>query len=239
MDAQLLSYTQHPEKLIATAAKVCYAPGTVDKVWHSTFAYEEFIEKLRSIGHMSPFEHANFTFGIDGISRACSHQLVRHRIASFSQQSQRYVKYDTDLKDMGELFVVPDPIMDSDDETFDTYYNALESIADIYEELVQKLMESGMDEKKAAENARYILPNAMKTNLVMTMNARELMHFFELRCCRRAQEEINTLAWSMKRLLEYKFPAIFKNTGPNCITGKCKEGKMSCGRPYQTELPGV
>jgi thymidylate synthase (FAD) len=236
MKVQLLSWTYDPEKVIATAAKVCYAPGTTEDVWNNSFDYPAFIEKLRNMGHMSPFEHANFTWGIDGISRACSHQLVRHRIASFSQQSQRYVKYDTDLKDMSDLFVVPEPIMRGGDEIFDIYYNSLESIADIYEELVLHLMDSGMDEKKAAENARYILPNAMKTNLVMTMNARELMHFFELRCCRRAQEEINELAWAMLHKVQETFPAIFENCGPNCLTSKCKEGKMSCGKPYQKGL---
>ena len=236
MKVTLLSWTYDPEKVIATAAKVCYAPGTTEDVWNNSFDYASFIEKLRNMGHMSPFEHANFTFGIDGISRACSHQLVRHRIASFSQQSQRYVAYNN-LK--LEDFVVPDPIMHGDGVTFDRYLDLLEDSIDAYKHLTEILVGNGMDEKKAAENARYLLPNAMKTNLVMTMNARELMHFFELRCCKRAQEEINQLAWSMLQKVQETFPVLFSNCGPNCLTSKCKEGKMSCGSPYQTKLPGL
>lgn len=239
MKVTLLSWTYDPEKVIATAAKVCYAPGTVEDVWNNSFDYASFIEKLKNMGHMSPFEHANFTWGIDGISRACSHQLVRHRIASFSQQSQRYVKYDLKKTDLSENYVCPEGIQLSNQTTFERYVHSLEKVSEVYEELVVGLMEDGLSEKESAENARYILPNAMKTNLVMTMNARELMHFFELRCCRRAQDEINQLSWVMLRKIQDTFPTIFSNCGPNCLIDKCKEGKMSCGRPYQASLPNL
>jgi thymidylate synthase (FAD) len=236
MKVQLLSNTAKPEKVIATAAKVCYSPGTTAEVWDAGFSIPEFIDKLISMGHMSPFEHASFTFGIDGISRACSHQLVRHRIASFSQQSQRYVTYSAmELTD----FVAPDPIIEGSEDAFSYYTDCLDDISQMYEGMVEILVKDGFSKTQAAENARYLLPNAMTTNLVMTMNARELMHFFELRCCRRAQEEINQLAWTMLETLRSQFPTIFEDCGPNCLTSKCKEGKMSCGSPYQKKLPGM
>lgn len=239
MKVTLLSYTNNPEEIIEVAAKTCYSPGTVAEKWEEesdTEKLREFVDKLRKMGHDSPFEHANFTFGIDGISRACSHQLVRHRIASFSQQSQRYVKYDTENTDIADLFVVPTPILNGNNDIFDVYADALEQVKDVYEALAGLLEDSGISEKEAAENARYILPNAMKTNLVMTMNARELLHFFELRCCNRAQEEIRELAWTMLRMLQDKFPVIFEKSGPKCLIDKCSEGSMGCGKPYQKEL---
>lgn len=237
MKVQLLSNTENPEKVIAIAAKTCYYPGTTEHLWQNSDKNQsEFIQKLRDMGHMSPFEHATFTFGIDGVSRVLLAQLTRHRIASFSVQSQRYVRYDTTETDLHDIFEIPFPILDGTDNVFDGYMNALEEVAGAYENLVASLQESGFSKTEAAENARYILPGSMKTNLVMTMNARELMHFFELRCCNRAQEEIRTLAWTILRLLEEKFPAIFSNCGPNCLKDKCKEGIMCCGKPYQKEL---
>jgi thymidylate synthase (FAD) len=231
MNVVLLTYTQEPERIIATAAKVCYSPGTSLEAWDALSSKEEdvhkFVKKLRSMGHMSPFEHANFTFAIDGISRACSHQLVRHRLASYSQQSQRYVHYE-DI-DIWDDFVYPV------DENTDGFEDAFDFAAKSYIALVKNLMAEGKKEKEAAELARYVLPNAMKTNLVMTMNARELMHFFSVRCCRRAQEEINSLSWEMHYLLMEVCPTIFEDSGPSCLTDRCKEGTMSCGNPYKKE----
>lgn len=233
---QLLDNTGNPTKVIATAAKTCYSPGTTEHLWKTDGNEEEFIRKLRKMHHMSPFEHASFTFGIDGVSRVLLAQLTRHRIASFSVQSQRYVKYDTEKVDFSELFEVPDGISEGPEKAFDNYMDALEEIASAYENLVEVLQENGLSKTEAAENARYILPGGMKTNLVMTMNARELMHFFELRCCNRAQDEIRQLAWTMLHLLQERFPAIFCDCGPKCLTSSCGEGIMSCGKPYQKGL---
>lgn len=238
MNVTLISNTENPLRVIATAAKTCYAPGTVAKMWESLEGSEEeqslFVAKLQSMGHMSPFEHASFTFGIDEISRACSHQLVRHRIASFSQQSQRYVAYNH----IGvHNFVYPlDEKLEEeyDEDIFGCFDNAYFNACKAYEEIMDYLINMvGMSEKEAAENARYVLPNGMHTNLVMTMNCRQLFHFFNVRCCNRAQEEIRTLAWTMLRLLQEKFPALFDNCGPSCLNDRCKEGSMSCGKPYQ------
>jgi thymidylate synthase (FAD) len=239
LHVQLLSYTEYPEKIIATAAKTCYSPGTTTTNWHKALqddgSEEEFVQKLRDMGHMSPFEHANFTFGIDGISRACLAQLTRHRIASFSVQSQRYVTFGGDESSFNveDYFIVPEPIKNLGFE--EQFLDDMYAYYDFYGIWLEKLMASGMSEKEAAENARYLLPNAAKTNLVMTMNARELLHFFELRCCNRAQEEIRDLAWVMLGLLQDKFPVIFANCGASCLTSHCKEGKMSCGKPYRKE----
>jgi thymidylate synthase (FAD) len=236
LKVQLLDCTSNPEKVIATAAKTCYSPGTTEHLWNTNGDYEAFIEKLRKMHHMSPFEHASFTFGIDGVSRVLLAQLTRHRIASFSVQSQRYVRYETEKMDISELFEVPEGIVEGPGQAFDSYMDALDEIAAAYENLVSVLQENGLSKTEAAENARYILPGGTKTNLVMTMNARELMHFFELRCCNRAQDEIRQLAWTMLHLLQERFPAIFNGCGPNCLTEKCKEGIMSCNKPYQKGL---
>ena len=233
MKAHLLSTTENPEKVIATAAKTCYSPGTTEYLWNADGDFEQFISKLRKLHHMSPFEHTSFTFGIDGVSRVLLAQLTRHRIASFSVQSQRYVKYDTEKADFSEIFEVPEGILGGPKKAFANYMEVLGEVAAAYENLVSTLQKNGLSKTEAAENARYILPGGMKTNLVMTMNARELMHFFELRCCNRAQDEIRQLAWAMMHLLQERFPAIFNGCGPNCIVDKCKEGSMCCGKPYQ------
>lgn len=234
MKVNLISWTPNPEQVVAAAARTCYSPGTVEetykKVCISTEETEKFIEKITSLGHDSVLEHISFTFGIDEVSRVLLAQLTRHRIASFSVQSQRYVKYDTLASELSELFVIPAPILESSNEAKDFYLGMLDKICQGYELLVLLLMEEGLSKTEAAENARYILPGAMKTNLVMTMNARELKHFFELRCCNRAQEEIRELAWTMLRCVKDICPAIFSNCGPKCVKGQCPEGAMSCQR---------
>jgi thymidylate synthase (FAD) len=241
MKITLLDHTQNPEKAIGLAGRLCYYEGTsADLSVDDDFDYYGMVLKLKKMGHMTPFEQATFNFGIDKISRVCSHQLVRHRVASFNQQSQRYVAYNH--LNVGDFYY---PIIKDADEDYDedlccmldiAYENAIFSYNEILKYLIN---DYGLTEKAAAENARYVLPNAMHTNLVMSMNARELFHFFELRCCNRAQEEIKDLAWCIKHILTEKFPTIFENCGPNCITSKCKEGKLSCGRPYQTSLPNM
>lgn len=237
----LLSHTPEPEKNIAAAAKLCYSPSTIDDIRNGLTPEKTatFVDMLAEIGHESPIEHVSFTFGIEGISRACSHQLVRHRIASYSQKSQRYVD------EGGFEYVIP-PEIEKIPEAKDAYIRHMQSVEEEYNRLAQlltekhkeELIKQGADEKsalqkakkKAFEDARFLLPNACETKIVVTMNARSLMNFFRHRCCNRAQWEIKNVADLM--LLEVKkvAPNLFKNAGPSCISGGCPEGKMSCGK---------
>lgn len=213
MRVTLLSHTPHPEKICAAAAKLCYSSGMpqIDKMTPDKAA--PFLEKIMASGHLSILEHATFTFGIEGISRACSHQLVRHRLASYSQQSQRYVKQEE------PHFIVPQSVIDAGQA--DRYNQAMEYAWAFY----RAMCNAGVP----AEDARFVLPNAAETKLVMTMNARELLHFFQLRCCRRAQWEIRALAVEMLFLVKTASPILFKFAGPSCVSGECPEGAMSCG----------
>jgi thymidylate synthase (FAD) len=170
------------------------------------------------MGHLSVLEHASFTFGIEGISRATSHQLVRHRLASYSQQSQRYVAASA------PEFVVP-PSIEKDAAKKKNFEAAVRKI---YREYA-KLLEQGIP----AEDARYLLPNAAHTKIIVTMNARELIHFFNLRCCERAQWEIRDMATMMLKLAKKTAPFIFRECGPSCVSGKCSEGEMTCGKPKE------
>ena len=169
---------------------------------------------------MSTFEHVSFTFAIDGLSRVASHQLVRHRLASFSQQSQRYVKMsDSDP----EAVVIPDTIKNNP-EALKIFNEAVKVSQKSYADLINLGI--------SKEDARFILPHGHSTRLVMTMNARELHHFFNLRLCRRAQWEIHELAKRMLILCREKAPVLFEKAGPDCIFGKCNEAK-SCGKTYK------
>lgn len=207
--------TDKADELIAGSAKLCYSKTNPTNVFKNLNA--ETVERMTNLlvnaGHGSPFEHASVTFSIQGISRACSHQLVRHRIASYSQQSQRYV-------DLGRgVFIIP-PSIFSNQEALTKYDDVLEKIGNVYQELI--------DMGIPKEDARYLLPNATTTNLIMTMNFRQLFHFFNLRCCSRAQWEIRNLANDMLDKCKEVYPNIFKNAGAPCISGKCPEGEMSC-----------
>jgi thymidylate synthase (FAD) len=229
----LLNHTKDPEGLIAHAARLCYSPSSVeelkDKIEKSD--NRKFIEKLLKLGHMSPLEHVSFNFGIEGISRACSHQLVRHRIASYSQQSQRYVgEHSERLKrsSPGDAifdFIIPPSIAAAGKSEW--FVEKMRDIQKWYDELVEALGDSG---EKSNEDARFILPNAAETKIIVTMNARELLHFFSVRCCNRAQWEIRNLATEMLRLVRNIVPGIFSKSGPNCIAGPCTEGEMTCGK---------
>ncbi len=227
----LLNHTKDPEGLIAHAAKLCYSPSSVeqlkDKIEKSD--NRKFIEKLLKLGHLSPLEHVSFNFGVEGISRACSHQLVRHRIASYSQQSQRYVgEHSEKNKDSVEQifdFVIPPSIEAAGKSEW--FVEKMREIQKWYDELVEALGDSG---EKANEDARFILPNAAETKIIITMNARELLHFFSVRCCNRAQWEIRDLATEMLRLARNILPGIFSESGPNCVAGPCTEGEMTCGK---------
>lgn len=217
MYVQLLTYTPDPEQVAAAAARLCYSSASIAQLLErSRDDHAALLAKILDLGHFSVLEHASFTFGIEGISRACSHQLVRHRIASYSQQSQRYVT-------VQERFpaVIPPSIAENPQlaERFDQLLNDCHG-------LYRELITAGIP----AEDARFVLPNAAATKLVMTMNARELRHFFALRCCRRAQWEIRAMATAMLRLCQPVAPLLFAGAGPGCLTGSCPEGKMTCGQ---------
>ena len=235
MNVKLLAHTPNPEAVIASAARLCYSSATIDDLMKKSEDDEsrrKYIDMLMSLGHESPIEHVSFTFGIEGISRACSHQLVRHRIASYSQKSQRYVN-ETQFE-----YVTPDAIA-SDPVTKDVYDETMQLLQGRYDfiraGLIQKYVKNGMDEKAAEkvanEDARMVLPNACCTSIIVTMNIRSLFNFFKHRCCNRAQWEIRAVANEMLRQCMSAAPNIFKYAGPDCITkGKCSEGKMSCGK---------
>jgi thymidylate synthase (FAD) len=212
----LLQHTQEPERVVAQAAKLCYSAAGVEAIAEKLTPEKitGFIQNLALQGHLSTFEHASFTFGIEGVSRALTHQLVRHRLASFSQQSQRYVT----MKDFP--CITPTSIVEKP-ELKKRFDEAVRSIGQTYSELLA----AGIP----AEDARYLLPNACETKIVVTMNARELLHFFALRCCNRAQWEIHAMADEMLRLVKKIAPALFSQAGPGCVSGECPEGKMSCG----------
>lgn len=219
MEVRLLSYTPDPEKLVAAAARLCYSPRSAGDILED-FSEEEaqsFLEKLTDLGHSSPLEHASFTFAIDGVSRALSHQLVRHRIGvSFSQKSQRYVK------EKQFEYVVPKAV--ANDTQLTQHY---QEIMAYLQEKYNDMLALGIP----AEDARYILPNACTTNLVVTMNVRSLSHFFQLRCCTRAQFEIRQLANLMLAEVKAVAPILFAKAGATCDTmGICFEGNMSCGK---------
>ena len=220
MHVELLYHTPDPERAVATAARLCYAPIGASELMESLT--DQGIHKvLRTIlesGHLSTLEHASYTFAIEGVSRALTHQLVRHRLASFNQQSQRYVKFSDGLETVKPESIRTNPAANAlFDEMIDATVNAY-----------QTLIESGIP----AEDARYILPNAAETKIVVTMNIRELLHFFNVRCCNRAQWEIRELAWKMLELARPTAPFIFADAGPGCVRGSCPEGKMTCGDPY-------
>ena len=220
MQVELLYHTPDPERAIATAARLCYAPVGASELME-TMPPERIKSVLATImrsGHFSTLEHASYTFAIDGVSRALTHQLVRHRLASFNQQSQRYVKF----KD-GVAVVKPATVTASP-ETEAVFDEAIEACVEAY----KKLLDAGVP----AEDARYLLPNAAESKIVVTMNVRELLHFFSLRCCNRAQWEIRELAHRMLELARPTAPFIFADAGAGCVRGACPEGKMCCGNPY-------
>lgn len=240
MQVKLLNYTPHPEDTVAAAARLCYSKEDIGDLWKNCGERENsrYIQMLSEMGHESPFEHVTFTFGISGISRACSHQLVRHRIASYSQKSQRYV-------DECQFEYVTPPAIRGNDVLESIYQDTMCMIESRYDIIRQALssryVESGMTqkdaEKKANEDARMVLPNACTTSIIVTMNVRSLWNFFKHRCCNRAQWEIRDLANQMLDICQTVAPNLFKYAGPTCaVTGKCPEGKMSCGHPIKKEV---
>jgi thymidylate synthase (FAD) len=241
INVQLLAYTPEPEKTIACAAKLCYSPAEIDTIKDGLTEEKtaSFIDMLSTIGHESPIEHASFTFGIEGVSRSLLAQITRHRMASFSVQSQRYVA------ENAFEFVLP-PEIEAIPEAKEEYLKAMKEDQEHYDRLTEMLKEKhyadflaqGLSEKqakskaekKAIEDARFVLPNACTTKMVCTMNARSLKNFFAIRCCNRAQWEIRELATLMLAEVRKVAPHIFANMGPSCLCGPCPEGKMSCGK---------
>jgi thymidylate synthase (FAD) len=243
MKVQLISYTHVPMKVIGAAARGCYSDKSSGDLYRDMEPedYIPLVQRVIESGHTSVLEHAVYTFSIEGISRACSHQLVRHRIASYSQQSQRYVRYPEsqyhedeeyqNWEDIEELFVVPPSIAES--EYLPAYLHSCANSLSYYQDLVEELVDSGSSREEAQEDARYLLPNAAKTNITVTMNARELLSFFRLRMCKRAQWEIRELATKMLHICKGMEYVLFATAGADCMHGACQEGKHSCGNPYE------
>jgi thymidylate synthase (FAD) len=225
LNVVLLRHTPEPEEVVAIAAKLCYSASGVDELKQKIEARDQaaFVEKLASIGHLSPIEHVSFTFGIEGISRACSHQLVRHRVASYSQQSQRYVKEEQ------FDYVIP-PSIKQDPALVSEFKRCMDEAQTNYTRVLKRLEELGLKGEAGQQDARYLLPNAAETKIVVSMNARELLHFFQVRTCNRAQWEIREMAERMLALVKNAAPTIFAKSGPGCLYASCPEGKMSCGK---------
>ena len=237
----LLAHTPSPEHTVASAAKLCYSSSTIGNLTENLTEEKaaSFVEMLSEIGHESPIEHASFTFGIEGVSRALLAQITRHRMASFSVKSQRYVR------EGAFEYIIP-PEIEGSPEALEIYKEIMAEDQRKYDKLAEILKEKhiktfiseGKDqktaerlaEKKAIEDARFVLPNACETQMIMTMNARSLHNFFRHRCCNRAQWEIREIANQMLKLCLEAAPNLFKNAGPACLNGACPEGKMTCGK---------
>lgn len=258
LKVKILEHTPNPEKVIASAAKLCYSAVGVEEINEGLTeeSINKFIKMLASYGHESPMEHVSFTFAIEGVSRSLTHQLVRHRVASYSQQSQRYVKLNA------FEYIIP-PAIKNNEECKEIFIEAMRRDQEDYDRLVEILKASTLNnlileykqtknideinekelkklnlkaEKIAIEDARYVFPNACETKIIVTMNARELMHFFKHRCCERAQWEIRAMAEEMLRQVKEVAPNIFLGCGPSCVKGNCTEGAMSCGKVQEMRL---
>lgn len=240
MIVKLIAHTPEPERVVAASAKLCYSSSSAVEIMDSLDADASayFLDKLMDFGHYSPLEHVSFTFAVEGVSRVLTHQLVRHRIASYSQQSQRYVK----LEQFD--YIIP-PAVEKSPEALALFKKSMADAQAAYDALTSVLeaayfednLEKGMSQKKATaaaeksaiEDARFVFPNACETKIVITMNARSLINFFAHRCCNRAQWEIRALADEMLVQVKAVAPSLFKNIGPKCLVGPCPEGKMTCG----------
>jgi thymidylate synthase (FAD) len=231
---KVISHTPNMETLIASAAKLCYSNSNIDDIYEHNKSNPtdnaEFINKLIDMGHESPLEHATITFGIENVSRALLAQITRHRIATFSVQSQRYVK------NTKKEYYTPEEITNNKLAKY-IYDECVTNCFDKYNDIVNLLIKDGLTEKEAIEKARCVLPNAALTKLLMTMNIRSLHNFFKLRICKRAQKEIRDLALEMLRLSRAIAPSLFINAGAPCMYGNCDQGKMTCKKPYEKYNP--
>lgn len=261
MKVELINYTPNAEEIVASAAKLCYSNVGVEEIMkkQTPESVGKFLNHLMKLGHESPIEHVSFTFAIEGVSRVLSHQLVRHRLASYSQQSQRYVKLDQ------FEYIVPPAIKNNKKANW-IFKETMERDQRAYSLLIMNLMEDYCNnyvdsndydyldysskveyvyekhnkkykefEKMSIEDARYVFPNACETKIVVTMNARSLMNFFKHRDCNRAQWEIKELSREMMKQVKEIAPTIFKYAGADCRYGKCQEGNMTCGNPIGVE----
>lgn len=227
---ELLRCTEKPEELVAMAAKLCYSAAGVDELRQGVSEQDQtsFVSKLTDMGHLSPIEHTSFTFGVEGVSRSLLAQITRHRIASFSVKSQRYVGEGSGVQDDGVFnYIIPPRIAELGPEEAQEFTRQMAQMQKWYDYWLGKLAVYG---DAAKEDARFVLPNAAETKLVVTMNARELLHFFNIRCCNRAQWEIRALATEMLRLVRGESPVLFREAGPRCLAAPCPEGRMSCGK---------
>lgn len=242
LKVKLLQHTYEPEKLVAVAAKLCYSSSGIEGLMEGLDEEQvaRFLTMLAELGHESPVEHVSFTFGIEGVSRSLLAQITRHRIASYSVKSQRWVRE-------GRFEYIIPPEIEAIPEARELFIQAMREDQERYDALVallfrkhlQAMIQEGKPEgqarrdaeKLAIEDARYVLPNACETKMIVTMNTRSLYNFFRQRCCNRAQWEIRELAEEMLRLVRRVAPALFKKAGPSCYaSGRCPEGKMSCGK---------
>ena len=223
LQVTLLTHTPEPEKVCALAARTCYSALEMEELQSRVSQKEqgEFLKRVLASGQASIPEHASFTFTVQGVSRALLAQLTRHRIASFSVQSQR----DVSLAE-GFGYIVPPRIAALGPQARAEFEGQMAQMQAWYAAWQEKL---GAGEG-ANEDARFVLPNACETHITFTMNARELLHFFSLRCCNRAQWEIRALAAQMLRLCKAAAPVIFSSAGPGCLRGACPEGAKSCGQ---------
>ncbi|HOK56819.1 MAG TPA: FAD-dependent thymidylate synthase [bacterium] len=236
MEVKLIEMSSNPEEIIYSAARQCYSEKDAYDIFVKAKniekkKIEKFIDEIVKSGHESVLEHVKFTFAISGISRALTHQLVRHRVASYSQQSQRYVNMEN------FKYIVP-PSIKKDEILSEIFEETMEFIKNSYKKLIERYKEIGMVGEEANQDARYILPNSAETKIVVTMNCRELLHFFKVRCCSRAQWEIRQLAYKILEICKEKLPSVFKK-GAKCeYLGYCPEGeKFTCGKyPLKKEL---
>lgn len=224
-NVKLIRYTPAPEELIAMAGKLCYSAADLDDLGEGVAERDQtkYLSRLSEMGHYSTFEHASFTFGIEGVSRSLLAQITRHRIASFSVQSQRYVALGDD--ENGFDYIVPPRIAALGEEA-EAEYHAQMAQMNAWYQAWRKRLGTG---EASNEDARFVLPNAAATRMLVTMNARELLHFLSLRCCNRAQWEIRSVAWQMLALAYEAAPALFGKAGPGCLCGACPEGRKCCG----------
>jgi len=223
MKVALIRHTLSPEETVALGARLCYSKARVDDLLERVSSRDqtEFVSKIMGMGHDSVLEHASFTFGIEGVSRVLLAQITRHRLASFSVQSQRYVSYEN-----GFGYIVPPKIEALGKEAVAEFEAQMDQMHQWYVAWQEKL---GTGEG-SNEDARFVLPGACETRMMVTMNVRELRHFFSLRMCSRAQWEIRELATRMHALCLEVAPALFENAGPGCLRGACPEGAKSCGK---------
>ena len=232
MRIELLAHTPNARELIYAAFRQCYHAGYVGDMWPSLLSGEpdrerqaEFVALILESGHASPIEHVSFTFALSGVSRALTHQLVRHRLASYSQQSQRYVeasRFD---------YIMP-PAVAKNAAAKERFMRFMDEAGEAYRDIRELLEADGRTGAQANEDARFVLPQAVQTRIVMTMNCRSLLNFFEQRCCMRAQWELRAAANNMLDICRKALPEIFTPAGAKCERLRyCPEGeRFTCGR---------